>query len=209
MSVIIWIDEAWRWPWAWPVAACACILNKKSVKKLKSLKLLNDSKKLSKKQRETAYGLILEFEKNWDIIIWTWMKNNKIIDSVGIKEANRLAMEDALSEVMTKIWNITIEKVLIDWKDNYRFSCFSWKIEFIIKWDSKIDEIKAASICAKVKRDQIMMQYDTEFPWYGFSKHSWYWTKEHAMALTRLWACEIHRYSFAPIKKVLILEKTH
>ena len=92
-------------------------------------------------------------------------------------------------------------KILIDWKDNYKFESIWGEIEFIIKWDSKIEEIKAASIIAKVTRDEMMQNYNNLYPWYWFAKHKWYWTESHKKALILKWACEIHRKSFSPIRK--------
>lgn len=194
MSFKIWVDEAWRWPWAWPVCAGAVLFIKKS--KIKwLLPLLNDSKKLSRKNREIAYSELLNAKQKWYIAFWFWSTEPEIIDEVWIKEANRLAMEKAINEILKEIRQSDIEKIQIDWRDNYKF-----------KWiDSKIDEIKAASIIAKVTRDHLMENFDIKYPWYNFWKHCWYWTKSHQEAINTIWICPIHRKSFKPIKNLLIL----
>lgn len=202
MSYIIWIDEAWRWPWAWPVVATAvCFMNLKKIKEIRGF--LDDSKKLSKKKRQISYDLIKLYEEKWYINIWIWIISNEIIDGIWIKPSNKKAMEKALEELLNKIWENNINKVLIDGNDNYKFKNEELKYEFIIRGDSKIDEIKAASIIAKVTRDKIMEEYNTTYPWFDFSSHSWYWTKKHRQSIFKLWICPIHRKSFKPIKEFI------
>jgi ribonuclease HII len=100
-----------------------------------------------------------------------------------------------------------VDKIQIDGRDNYIFEDNDIATEYIIKWDTKIDEIKAASIIAKVTRDALMNEYALKFPWYHFELHSWYWTKKHQEAINRLWICPIHRTSYKPVKNALILEQ--
>lgn len=203
MINIIWVDEVGRWAWAWPVVAWACLFINKNINDIKIIKYLKDSKKLSKKSREFLYDELIELEKQWKCLLWIWIKWNNIIDEIWIKKANKIAMEDAIKEIMNKIWtNIEIE-ILVDWNDNYIFDQIDFKTTFIIKWDSKIDEIKAASIYAKVFRDELMKQLEDKYKWYSFESNVWYWTKKHSEWLLKHWICEIHRTYYAPIKKIL------
>ena len=203
MEYLIWVDEAWRGPWAWPVSACAFLFLQKS----DITKSLRDSKKLSKKQREKIFEELITLEKSGWCLIWKAMISNTVIDKVWIKEANRLAMKKSLEELMKKSAWIKISEILIDWRDNYRFEKISIKCTYIIRWDDKIDEIKAASIIAKVSRDREMLKLSKKYPGYHFEVHSWYWTKKHRDAIEALWVCPIHRRSYAPIKKALILSE--
>lgn len=200
MDYIIWIDEAWRWAWAWPVIASALLFIKKDKNLIQTL---DDSKKLSKQKREKLFNIIKSKSCKWEIIYEIWISSSKIIDKKWIKEANRLAMKKALDKLLTKIQIENIGKIQIDWNDNYKFKSIKIETEYIIKWDSKIDEIKAASIIAKVTRDKIMNNYCKKNKWYFFSEHVWYWTKKHRDALKKLWICNIHRKSYAPIKELI------
>lgn len=203
--MIIGIDEAWRWPWAWSVVAWACFFVNK--KKVEIIKLLKDSKKLTKQKRELLFEKLINLEKSWICYSWIGIVENNIIDEIGIKKANKLAMQEALNQILDKIKDKKIKKIQIDWNDSYIFENIAIPVEFIIKWDDKIDEIKAASILAKVTRDIIMLQESQKYPQYWFEKNMWYWTKFHQDALVKYWICPIHRKSYAPIKKILILKQ--
>jgi ribonuclease HII len=89
---------------------------------------------------------------------------------------------------------------LIDGNDNYTFLDIKVKVKFVVKWDTLIDEIKAASIIAKVFRDYVMDCYSLVYPDYGFDLHKWYGTKKHMEALKKYWVVWIHRKSYKPIK---------
>lgn len=199
MQKIIWIDEAWRWPWAWPVVAWVFVFLKKNL----IINKLKDSKKLSKIKREEIYSELQILKKDWICLFEIWIIDSSIIDEIWIKKANKLAMEQALFKLFKKMKNIPKYLIQIDWKDNYIFENVENKVEFIVKWDDKIDEIKAASIVAKVFRDELMSEYDIKYPNYGFSRHAWYGTKIHQEAIKKLGICAIHRKSFAPIKNQL------
>ncbi len=204
MSYIIWIDEAWRGPWAWPVCAGAVLFLKwPKIRELK--KQLDDSKRLSKIKRQAIFDQIVRAENSWFLVFGFWMATNVEIDNIWIKKANKLAMDRALKNIEEKIPIPKQLKILIDWKDWYIFPAYSSECESIVRWDSKIDEIKAASIIAKVKRDLLMEDMDKRYPWYNFNLNCWYWTKAHQDALKLIWICEIHRKSFKPIKNLLIL----
>lgn len=202
------VDEVGRWAWAWPVVAWACLFNLEKIKWHKILKELKDSKKLSKAKRNLLAKQLEELEKEWICYLWIWIKSNKIIDKIGIKKANKLAMYDAISQILNKItWSSLDYKneleIKIDGNDKYIFDWINIKTEFIIKWDNLVDEIKAASIFAKVIRDNIMIGFAKKYKNYNLENNVWYGTKKHIEAINKIWITPIHRKSYAPIKNYL------
>jgi len=126
-----------------------------------------------------------------------------VIDSCGIREANRRAMLHALQEVQNTEYKIQNEGIclMIDGRDNYQFDIPDLpKPEYIIRGDSKIKQIMAASILAKVTRDNLMRDSEKQFPGYGFAQHKGYGTVLHQKSLQRLGVAEIHRKSYKPIQ---------
>lgn len=189
---VIGVDEAGRGAWAGPVVA-ACVLwsGKNPIKSI-----LRDSKKMTEKEREKTYDEIISLAQAWKLSYWIGIVSHAIIDTVGIREANRLAMEEALSKIKKEGIH-----VLIDGRDNYSFDIPDLPTpEYIVRGDSKVKQIMAASILAKVTRDRIMQEYEPLFPGYWFEKHKGYGTKKHQQALITLGVIEIHRKSYAPIK---------
>ena len=207
----IWIDEAWRWPWLWVVVAAAFSVNPENPPESNFLEKLNDSKKLSEKNREKIFSEIIELSR-WDepkVFFWVWVVDNFFIDEKNIKQANREAMRRAIIEIKRKIEFFNYGKelkidVFIDWNDNYTFEELDRKPIFIIGWDAKVPEISAASIIAKVFRDDLMKSYALLYPDLWLEKHKWYWTKFHKDYLknpTKItW---IHRLSYKPVKETL------
>ena len=207
----IWIDEAWRWPWLWVVVAAAFSVNPENPPESNFLEKLNDSKKLSEKNREKIFSEIIELSR-WDepkVFFWVWVVDNFFIDEKNIKQANREAMRRAIIEIKRKIEFFNYVKelkidVFIDWNDNYAFEELDRKPIFIIGWDAKVPEISAASIIAKVFRDDLMKSYALLYPDLWLEKHKWYWTKFHKDYLknpTKItW---IHRLSYKPVKETL------
>lgn len=196
--MIIWVDEAGRGAWAGPVvAACVAWKGGNPIKKL-----LRDSKQMKSKTREVTYEEILELSKKWKFRYGIGIISNAVIDSVGIREANRLAMNEALQKMNNDEWRMNNDGfLLIDGRDNYSFDIPGLPTpEYIVRGDSKIKQIMAASILAKVTRDRIMVDYGNTFPGYGFATHKGYGTAIHDQALKRLGVCEIHRTSYKPIK---------
>lgn len=202
----IWIDEAGRWPWLWPVVACSLSFNPENPLEEDFLKRLNDSKKLTEKRREKLYKELIEFSrwKNPKIFFWVWVVDNFIIDEINIRQANREAMRRSLLELLRKIDNDRISWVFVDWNDNYKFEELKKDPVFIIGWDWKVKEIGAASIIAKVFRDNLLVTYSALYPDLWIENHKWYGTKKHRENLTKkseiTW---IHRLSYKPVKKVL------
>lgn len=188
--IVVGIDEAGRGPLAGPVVTCALFLKEYQVKDY--YHRINDSKKLSEKLREEIYN---ELTMDSNISYSIHVCNNNIIDEINILEATKHSMFEAYRGL-----NITAQKVLVD--GNHKMSNSHEITQPIIKGDSLVFTIAAASIIAKVERDKIMLEYDKEYPQYGFKKHKGYGTKLHLENLNTHGACPIHRFSFAPIRKL-------
>jgi ribonuclease HII len=180
------VDEAGRGPLAGNVVAAAVILNPD-----KPIAGLNDSKKLSEKKREQLFELIIRDSLAYAIAEASVAE----IDELNILQASLLAMKRAINTL-----NITPDKALID--GNKIPPQLSIAAEAIIGGDALIAEISAASILAKVTRDQQLIELDKLYPNYGFAKHKGYGTKLHLEAIAKHGVINgIHRTSFAPIKQ--------
>lgn len=189
VSLIAGIDEAGRGPVAGPVVAASVILDL-----TKDYSLVNDSKKLSKKKREELYDYISKTA----ISIGVSIIDIDIIDQINILEATKLAMKEAVNNMDIKPDHLLIDAVKLN--SNYNETS-------IIKGDLKSVSIAAASIIAKVTRDNLMEKYDLIYPNYGFKKHSGYLTKMHKEMINLYGPCEIHRKSFEPIKSIVKFNK--
>ncbi len=184
MKLIAGVDEAGRGPLAGPVVAAAVILPKN----YSFNNELADSKSLSEKRRIELSVLIKEGALSWN----TAFISSKKIDSVNILQATLLAMKKAVEGL-----EIKPDKVVIDGISKPDLHVPSTTI---IKGDTKHKSIMAASIIAKVTRDEFMKKLDKKFPQYGFLKHKGYPTKLHFNALELYGPCEQHRASFRPLK---------
>lgn len=173
------VDEAGRGPLAGPVCAAAVILPT-------GLEIpgLNDSKKLSDKQRRALFPVIIEKALAYGIGFAT----QEEIDEINILQATFLAMERAIEQLKIKP-----ELLLID---GNRKRDFGIKAETVIKGDSKSANIAAASVLAKVTRDDYMLDQAELYPEYGFEIHKGYGTKAHYAALRQFGHCPLHRLSF-------------
>jgi ribonuclease HII len=202
-TITIGVDEAGRGAWAGPVvAACVAWAGKCPLRWV----ALGDSKKLSPTERETTFEEIQRLQELGKIWVWVGISSHEIIDQVGIREANRLAMEGALQEIQKTKYKRQNDGFFlkIDGRDNYTFDIPDLpKPEYIVRGDSKIKQIMAASIVAKVTRDRLMVEYAWEYPGYGFDQHKWYGTALHQKALQKLGVCGIHRRSYRPIQEML------
>jgi len=178
-KVICGIDEAGRGPLAGPVCAAAVILPANI-----EIPGLTDSKKLTDKKRRELFPVI----KEQAIAYGIGLASEKEIDEINILQATFLAMERALDQLSLKP-----DLALID---GNREKDFGIQVKTVVKGDSLSANIAAASILAKVTRDDIMMEYANTFPQYGFEIHKGYGTKAHYAALTEHGACDIHRMSF-------------
>jgi len=180
------VDEVGRGPLAGPVVTAAVILDPEN-----PIEGLADSKKLSEKRREQ-----LTEEIKSKAIAWAIGRSDvEEIDKINILQATMQAMQRAVE-------NLTIQAdfVLVDGNRSPLFHC---PAEAVIKGDSRVAEISAASILAKTTRDREMVAMDAEFPGYGLAKHKGYPTKLHIAALEELGITEIHRRSFAPVRRLL------
>ncbi len=182
-GLIAGVDEAGRGPLAGPLVVAACILDNYD-----KLEKLNDSKQLSAKDREILYQQIIACCKAYSIEI----VEPKIIDQINIYQATLFAMSKAASKL-----DPCPSYVLID--GNKVPDDILFRAEPVIKGDSKIACIAAASILAKVTRDRIMVEIDKQYPQYGFAKHKGYATKQHFQAIRDYGVCPDHRRSFKPV----------
>ncbi|MDD5692961.1 MAG: ribonuclease HII [Patescibacteria group bacterium] len=188
LSLIGGIDEAGRGSWAGPVVAAVVVLPKT----VKKAKFVRDSKLLSPKKRGELYGTIIEQCSDFGVGII----GHKVIDKVGINEATKMAANDAINMLKT-----SPEYLLIDAIDLSKHCSINQKS--IIKGDQKIYSISCASIIAKVTRDNLMSNLCEEYKKYEFYSHKGYGTKRHQELLAEYGPCNIHRFSYAPIRKYL------
>lgn len=149
---------------------------------------LNDSKKLTEKKRELLYPEIIEKALDYCIV----HISPKEVDSLNIFQARMEGFRRAISGLKK------VDYVVID--GNKIPSGLTVDTDFLIKGDSLLQCISAASILAKVTRDRLMIEQSILYPEYGFEKHKGYLTKEHLEALVKYGPCEIHRMSYKPIK---------
>lgn len=185
-EIIVGIDEAGRGPWAGAVYAAAVILDPNN-----PIAGLMDSKKLSEKKRELLCVQIESMALAWSVAFATVDE----IDEINILQASFLAMQRAVSKLTLKP---TLALV-----DGHLLPVLNMKAKAIIEGDALEPAISAASILAKVYRDREMVALDALYPQYGFAQHKGYGTAAHQRALQSFGICDIHRKTFAPIKKIL------
>lgn len=178
-KMICGVDEAGRGPLAGPVCAAAVILPKDL-----ELPGLNDSKKLTDKKRRELFPII----KEQAIAYGIGLASHEEIDEINILQATYLAMERAIAQLEGKA-----DFALID---GNRAKDFGLPVRTVIKGDSLSASIAAASVLAKVTRDDIMLEMAEKYPQYGFEVHKGYGTKAHYEALREHGHSEIHRMSF-------------
>ncbi len=216
------IDEAGRGPLCGPVAAACCILPEDA-----GILYLNDSKKISEKKRELLYDEITEKALAYGVAF----VGPERIDEINILNATMEAMADAFEKAMNQYRENLIKKldsqtgdgqhlpndeplsmdhldgipsfsdslVLVD--GNRTSPGIHFRQKAVIGGDAKCPCISAASILAKVSRDRLLIEYDRQYPEYGFAKHKGYGTKEHIEAIRKYGVLDIHRRSF--LKKLI------
>lgn len=184
-SLIAGIDEVGRGPLAGPVVAAAVILDPD-----KQILGLNDSKKLSLAKRVELFTKI----KKEAVAVGIGVVSAEEIDKYNILGATKIAMKKAVSNLNKQPELLLVDAVQLQTPIPQ---------ETIIKGDLKSNSIAAASIIAKVTRDEMMVEYGREFPGYGFANNAGYGTKEHLEAMKRLGITPIHRRSFSPVKKYI------
>ena len=180
------VDEAGRGPLAGPVVAAAVILDD-----LKPIKGLADSKKLSASRREKLFDEIRAKALCFSIAL----ASVEEIDQLNILQATLLAMRRAVNGLRLKPSMVLV--------DGNRLPIIDVRAEAIVKGDSLVPAISAASILAKVHRDRWCMEVDLVYPQYGFARHKGYGTAVHLAALKRHGACPEHRKTFKPVTEVL------
>ena len=190
---LIWVcgvDEAGRGPLVGAVVAGAVVLDPNN-----PIEGLKDSKKLTAARREYLYEQIMEKAKAWGVGEASPLE----IDQINILQATMLAMRRAIEDLATRLGTWP-DKALID---GNRCPELPIAAEAIVKGDAKEPAISAASIVAKVTRDRQMMSLHERHPEYGFAQHMGYPTEAHFSALKQYGACDQHRRSFSPVRKVL------
>lgn len=198
-KVSVGIDEAGRGPLCGPVVAAAVCFreSEEELAKLPEWKFIRDSKKLSEKQREKMFDFVREH-----CFVGVGVMPAKTIDRVNILEATFLAMKSALSELKRMTngeWRMEEKNISVLVDGNQLIPNISYEQHAIVDGDALMKVIAAASIIAKVTRDRMMLEYDAEYPQYGFAQHKGYGTKVHMEALRRFGPCPIHRLSFRPV----------
>ena len=180
------VDEAGRGPLAGPVVAAAVILDD-----LHPIKGLADSKKLTASRRDALFDEIRAKALCCSIA----MASVEEIDQLNIMQATLLAMRRAVEGLRLKPIRVLV--------DGNRIPVLRIQAEAIVKGDSLVPAISAASILAKVHRDRLCADLDQQYPHYGFARHKGYGTALHLAALQEHGACEQHRKSFRPVTDVL------
>jgi ribonuclease HII len=185
-GLIAGVDEAGRGPLAGPVVAAAVILDD-----LAPIRGLKDSKVLTERARERLFDEIRARALCCSIA----QASVEEIDALNILQATLLAMRRAVDGL-----RLRPRKVLVD---GNRLPPLPMAAEAIVKGDSKVHAISAASILAKVHRDRLCLELHEQYPQYGFATHKGYPTTAHLAALCEHGACVQHRRSFAPVRSVL------
>lgn len=177
-------DEAGRGPLAGPVVCAAVILPKDYCNPL-----INDSKKLTEKKRETLFEII----KNDALAYNIQVIDEKTIDEINIYQASKLGMERALNALKIKPEAVLSDAMQLNIEQPYLP---------LIKGDAKSQNIAAASILAKVYRDHLMYDFDKKYPEYDFAHNKGYGTKKHLAALEKYGITPIHRRTYEPVKSM-------
>lgn len=180
------VDEAGRGPLAGPVVAGAVILDPEN-----PITGLKDSKRLSAARREILYAEIEEKALAWAI----GSADVEEIDCINILQATLLAMQRAVAALSPAAGHALI--------DGNRCPDLACPAQAIVKGDSRVAAISAASIMAKVTRDREMLSLDARYPGYGFARHKGYPSRAHIRALESLGVSPVHRRSYAPVRRIL------
>jgi ribonuclease HII len=180
------VDEAGRGPLAGPVIAAAVMLDPEN-----PVCGLKDSKQLTQSRREALYLEITRKAVAWAV----GRAGVEEIDRLNILQASLLAMQRAVVMLSP-----APHYVLVDGNQCPRLDC---PVEAVVRGDSTVAAISAASIIAKVTRDREMVEMDRRYPGYGLARHKGYPSREHLLALQRLGVTPLHRRSYAPVRRVL------
>lgn len=192
--MILGIDEVGRGPWAGPLVVGAVILGGAEIDGL------DDSKKLTKKRRE---ALDVEIREKAAAHALGWVSAREL-DDIGMSEALRLATRRAVEQIQAQCrqQNLAFSEIIIDGKVNFLRGTALEKFAMTMpKADGLIPSVSAASIIAKVARDQFMAEQAAVYPGYGFASNAGYGVAKHRAAIERLGVTPLHRLSFAPLAK--------
>lgn len=191
LSQVAGVDEAGRGPLAGPVVAAAVVLPSawRDGEFDERLLNLNDSKQLTESQRELFFDILTAHPKIRYAIA---VVDATIVDRINILQAAHRAMNEALDKLQPPP-----EHALVDGRP---VKTMIFPQTALVKGDSRSYSIAAASVLAKVSRDRMMLEFDAQFPGYGFAVHKGYGTAKHLAAIDKLGPCPIHRMSFAPLK---------
>ncbi len=187
MSIIVGMDEVGRGCWAGPAAAGAVILKQ-------AIPGVKDSKLLSRLRRAELDGII----RRQALAVGIGWAQVAEINELGLTAALKLAFARALAEI-----TVQYDEIVID--GNYNFLTGIEKTRTLIDADALIPAVSAASIVAKVARDNYMMRLAEQYPGYSFERHVGYGTKEHQQALAKQGICALHRTNFRPIQAVMAM----
>ena len=196
--MILGIDEVGRGPYAGPLVIGACILGDwQNSENAEWIEKLTDSKKLSAKRREELYVLI----KEKALAAATGWVSSAEIDEIGLSEALRLATRRAVEQIQQTM--VPFSEIIIDGTMNFLVGTKLEKyVSTLKKGDFLVKEISAASILAKVERDNYMAKLDAVYPKYGFGKHVGYGTAAHQKAMEEFGLTPEHRRSFRPVREI-------
>jgi ribonuclease HII len=185
------VDEAGRGPLAGPVVAAAVVFPRawSATGFDERLRDLNDSKQLTEGQREEFFAVLMSLP---EVRHGLSVVDASVIDRLNILQATHRAMNEALARLQPPP-----EHVLVDGRP---VRSMAIPHTAIVKGDALSYSIAAASVIAKVTRDRLMLDYDRQFPGYGFAEHKGYGTPQHLAAIAQQGPCPIHRRSFAPFK---------
>ncbi len=187
------VDEAGRGAWAGPVVAAAVVLPVDRFDLARSLEGVRDSKKMTSPQREFWADHIHAIALGIGIGVCS----SKEVDKLGLMPATRKAMARAVAELDNPPDHLLIDHILLPDVPLPQTK--------ITRGDTKVLSIAAASVIAKVSRDQAMVTLENRYPGYGFARHKGYGTSQHRIALEHLGPCPIHRRSYAPVAGVISL----
>lgn len=190
--MILGIDEVGRGPWAGPLVVGAVILGGAGIEGL------TDSKKLTKKRREALVPIIKKQASAWAL---GWVTAREL-DTVGMSEALKLATRRAVEQIAAPY-----SEIIIDGTINFLAETGKGKyVTCLPKADLLVPSVSAASVIAKVARDDYMEAQDDIYPGYDFKKHAGYGVAAHRAAIEALGVCELHRLSFAPLQKYKVVQ---
>lgn len=185
--MILGIDEVGRGPWAGPLVVGAVVLGGATIDGL------TDSKKLTKKQREALVPIIKEQASAWAL---GWVSAHEL-DTVGMSEALKLATRRAVEQIKVPYSEIIVDGTINFLADTGKGSY----VTCLPKADLLVPSVSAASVLAKVARDDYMAEQDAMYPGYNFKSHAGYGTAAHRSAIDKLGVTPLHRLSFAPLQK--------